>query len=46
MTLDGAEYTFNGLGEYTLLEVVTDGEIVFEIQGRTLQVTTEQGKRI
>lgn len=33
-TLDGLEYTFNGLGEYTLLET-TDGN--FTLQGRTVR---------
>ena len=36
-TLDGVSYTFNGLGEYTqfLLPGDTDGDVLFEVQGRT-----------
>ncbi|XP_022094198.1 uncharacterized protein LOC110981168 isoform X22 [Acanthaster planci] len=36
-TLDGLDYTFNGLGEYTLvlIEDVDRGEKLFELQGRT-----------
>lgn len=36
-TLDGLSYTFNGWGEYVLLEVTnrTTNEVVFTLQGRT-----------
>ena len=40
-TLDGFEYTFNGLGEYTLIET-THGE--FTLQGRTAKVRDENGQ--
>ncbi|KAK2167799.1 hypothetical protein NP493_1260g00002 [Ridgeia piscesae] len=39
-TLDGFEYTFNGLGEYTLIET-TYGE--FTLQGRTAKVRDDNG---
>ena len=39
-TLDGFEYTFNGLGEYTLVET-THGE--FTLQGRTAKVRDDNG---
>ncbi|KAL4219338.1 Mucin-4 [Mactra antiquata] len=37
MTLDGLQYTFNGLGEYDLLEIIEDStsDPVFSLQGRT-----------
>ncbi|XP_038046270.1 uncharacterized protein LOC119720607 [Patiria miniata] len=46
VTLDGLEYTFNGLGEYTLALIEDDdGQRVFELQGRTRQaVDTETGE--
>ncbi|XP_022108963.1 uncharacterized protein LOC110989125 [Acanthaster planci] len=39
-TLDGLDYTFNGLGEYTLvlIEDPDRGERIFELQGRTQRV--------
>ena len=39
-TLDGLDYTFNGLGEYTLvlIEDPEKGEQIFELQGRTQRV--------
>ena len=39
-TLDGLQYTFNGLGEYTLVET-TDG--AFTLQGRTVRAKDENG---
>ncbi|XP_038046036.1 uncharacterized protein LOC119720445 [Patiria miniata] len=46
VTLDGLEYTFNGLGEYTLALIEDDdGQRMFELQGRTRQaVDTETGE--
>ena len=40
-TLDGLEYTFNGLGEYTLVET-THGN--FTLQGRTAKVRDDKGQ--
>ncbi|KAK2173006.1 hypothetical protein NP493_911g00016 [Ridgeia piscesae] len=40
-TLDGFEYTFNGLGEYTLIET-THRE--FTLQGRTAKVHNDKGQ--
>ncbi|XP_022108947.1 uncharacterized protein LOC110989112 isoform X1 [Acanthaster planci] len=39
-TLDGLDYTFNGLGEYTmvLIEDLERGKQIFELQGRTQRV--------
>uniref|UniRef100_S4RE12 VWFD domain-containing protein n=1 Tax=Petromyzon marinus TaxID=7757 RepID=S4RE12_PETMA len=34
-TLDNVSYTFNGLGEYTILEVFTNNVTSFTMQGRT-----------
>jgi len=42
-TLDGLSYTFNGLGEYVLLET-TDGN--FTMQGRTEKALNENGTEI
>ena len=37
-TLDGLEYTFNGLGEYTMVIIEDEaGDRLFELQGRTQQ---------
>ncbi|XP_038045830.1 uncharacterized protein LOC119720271 isoform X3 [Patiria miniata] len=46
VTIDGLEYSFNGLGEYTLVLIEDgDGQRVFELQGRTRQaVDTETGQ--
>ncbi|XP_022101029.1 uncharacterized protein LOC110984806 [Acanthaster planci] len=46
VTLDGLEYTFNGLGEYTLALIDDDeGQRVFELQSRTRRaVDTETGE--
>jgi len=42
-TLDGLEYTFNGLGEYTLIET-TDKN--FTLQGRTERALDKDGKEM
>ncbi|XP_070537256.1 mucin-like protein [Ptychodera flava] len=39
-TLDGVSYTFNGLGEYTLVQVDDD---FFKLQGRTARAITKNG---
>lgn len=44
-TLDGFEYTFNGLGEYTLLEMQNDTEW-FKFQMRTAKVLTADGTEV
>lgn len=41
-TLDGGEYTFNGLGEYVMI-VMTKPELNFTLQGRTGLAETENG---
>ncbi|XP_018417073.1 PREDICTED: mucin-4 [Nanorana parkeri] len=40
-TLDGFSYTFNGLGDFTLVHA-SDGDITFTLQGRTEQTGTAQ----
>ena len=42
-TLDGLEFTFNGLGEYTLIET-TDKN--FTLQGRTERALDKDGKEM
>ena len=42
-TLDGKEYTFNGLGEYTL--IVTDSA-AFSLQGRTARALDDKNKEM
>ena len=39
-TLDGFQYTFNGLGEYTLVETTHDN---FTLQGRTAKARDANG---
>ncbi|XP_052274481.1 uncharacterized protein LOC127874294 isoform X2 [Dreissena polymorpha] len=41
-TLDGMNYTFNGLGEYVLLSVVTSN-VTFSLQARTERAVKEDG---
>ena len=41
-TLDGEQYTFNGLGEYVMLSIAT-GKLDFLLQGRTGQAETANG---
>lgn len=40
-TLDGAQYTFNGYGEYTMMKIDTDKK--FTLQARTELFTDENG---
>ena len=42
-TLDNLNFTFNGLGEYTLLQVRTEN-VTFDIQGRTSRPMQDNGK--
>lgn len=42
ITLDEREYTFNGWGEYTLINV-TSGDWNFVLQGRTGLTVTDNG---
>lgn len=42
VTLDGRKYTFNGWGEYTLLEIKTEA-VNFILQGRTDRAITSEG---
>jgi len=42
-TLDNHNFTFNGLGEYTLLQVRTEN-VTFDIQGRTTRPLRVDGK--
>ena len=43
MTLDGLEYTFNGLGEYTLIETTNNS---FTLQGRMIQASATNGSAV
>ena len=43
VTLDGHKYTFNGKGEFTLIETVDDS---FTLQGRMVEATDARGSRI
>ncbi|KAL4236418.1 hypothetical protein ACF0H5_004803 [Mactra antiquata] len=48
ITLDGMNFTFNGFGEYSLLNIsytdnVTDNHVEFELQARTNQAFKENG---
>ena len=47
-TLDGFDYTYNGIGEYTLLNAFdkNSGSKVFTLQTRTLQAQDKNGKLI
>ena len=42
-TLDGFQYTFNGLGEYTLIETTHRN---FTLQGRTAKALDDKGKEM
>ena len=41
-TLDGARYTFNGWGEYTMVSIATE-DVTFVLQSRTSLAETENG---
>ena len=41
-TLDEKKYTFNGLGEFTLLQIETEN-VTFSLQGRTEKAITANG---
>ena len=43
VTLDGFKYTFNGKGEFTLIETVDNS---FTLQGRMVETTNASGSRI
>ena len=45
MTLDGAGYTFNGWGEYILLEINTS-EVQFLLQGQTNLVDNSKATQL
>ena len=40
-TLDGKEYTFNGVGEYTLLHIE---DSLFRLQGRTVRAANRTAR--
>ncbi|XP_043558358.1 mucin-4-like isoform X1 [Chiloscyllium plagiosum] len=42
ITLDGLSYTFNGLGDFVLLNVEYNGATIFKLHGRTVQTGTAQ----
>ncbi|XP_059507113.1 uncharacterized protein LOC125457750 isoform X2 [Stegostoma tigrinum] len=41
-TLDGLSYTFNGLGDFVLLNVESNDDTIFKLHGRTVQTGTAQ----
>ncbi|XP_048460427.1 mucin-4-like isoform X2 [Rhincodon typus] len=41
-TLDGLSYTFNGLGDFVLLNVESSDDTIFKLHGRTVQTGTAQ----
>ena len=43
VTLDGFKYTFNGKGEFTLIETVDNS---FTLQGRMLEATDPDGSLV
>jgi len=45
LTLDGLEYTFNGLGEYTMVDV-HNSNVSFTLQGRTGKALNDNGTAI
>ncbi|XP_046357626.2 uncharacterized protein LOC124135954 isoform X3 [Haliotis rufescens] len=47
MTLDGKVFTFNGLGEYRLIELEpTDKSFTFKLQCRTAQARSSTGEKV
>ena len=45
ITLDGKDYTFNGWGEYTMVQLQTTN-VSFTLQGRTEKALTDNGTAI
>ncbi|KAJ8307333.1 hypothetical protein KUTeg_015417 [Tegillarca granosa] len=41
-SLDGKQYTFNGIGEYVLMKIVNEN-VTFELQARTERILKENG---
>ncbi|XP_067687865.1 uncharacterized protein [Haliotis asinina] len=47
MSLDGGVFTFNGLGEYTLLQVTpANSSFTFKLQCRTAQAVSSTGQKV
>ncbi|KAJ8038778.1 IgGFc-binding protein [Holothuria leucospilota] len=40
-TLDGYQYTFNGLGDYQVALIYWEAEVIYDIQGRTKQIINQ-----
>ena len=45
-TLDGLDFTFNGLGEYSLILIEESGEKQFELQGRTQRAVNSKTQQL
>ena len=43
MTLDGHKYTFNGKGEFTMIQTEDD---LFTLQGRMVEATNTSGSKV
>ncbi|KAJ8307329.1 hypothetical protein KUTeg_015413 [Tegillarca granosa] len=41
-SLDGKQYTFNGIGEYVVMKIVNEN-VTFELQARTERILKENG---